>query len=383
MAELNLPPSAYLSWIEVDLEAVRHNARLVRGLLPDRFPLFGVVKADAYGHGAVTVSQILLEEGYAMLCVARVEEAAELRNAGIEAPILVLAPPLAEQAALAVQYDSAIVVCDPEHIDAVKNAAAATQKIPSVHLKIDTGMGRLGASPEKADDLAREIISSPQPLKLEGVMAHFPSADERDPTLTNEQITRFSMVQQQLRGAGIDVPFWHTSNTAGILQHPTARFTAVRTGIALYGQYPGPEVEHKLDLRPAMALRTRVSFIKEVPAGTGLSYGHTFYTQRPSRIATLPLGYADGYPRHASNRTEMLLHGRRVPVVGRVCMDHTLIDVTEVPEAAIGSIVTAFGWSHDTDDILSAEEVAYRFDSLGYELTTRIGKRLPRFRPFT
>jgi len=375
-ADRPLPREAYLSWVDVNLAAVRHNAQLIKRLLPPGFPVFGVVKADAYGHGAVPVAKVLVEEGYAMLCVARVEEALELRRSGMGARVLVLAPPFRPQADVALAQDCAMVVCAPEHIDAMAAAANAAGRPGYVHLKLDTGMGRLGARPEDAIALARRIAENDL-LKLEGVMAHFPTADEPDATLTNQQIESFAAVQRDFASAGIPVQQWHTANTAGILQHPSARFTAVRSGIALYGQYPGPKVSHTHDLRAAMSLRTRIAFLKYVPEGTGLGYGHTYHTKRASRIATIPLGYADGYPRHASNKTTMLVRGQRVPQVGRVSMDHILLDVTDVSDVSLGDVVTAFGVAES--EALTAEEVAYSFDSLGYELTTRVGKRLPRY----
>jgi alanine racemase len=246
-------------------------------------------------------------------------------------------------------------------------------------------MGRLGVRPDQAMGFMRNILANPH-LLLEGVMAHLPFADSiegEDPDAgieagqfreTNLQIEAFAALRREAEAAGIRLRYWHTQNTAGILQHPSSAFNAARTGIAIYGQYPSFEMPRTLALQPAMTLKSTISFVKDVPSGIGLSYGHVYRTARPSRIATVALGYADGYPRHATNLTEMLVRSKRAPVVGRVCMDHTLLDITDIPDAEEGDTVVVFGTSGDST--MSAEETASRFGSLGYELTTRIGKRV-------
>ena len=376
MTELALPREAYLSWLEVDLPAVRANYRLMREQLRGDAELFAVVKADAYGHGAVVVARALLAEKPAMFCVARVEEAVELRQAGIDSPLLVLAPPLGPQANLAVEHRCSIVVCDRVHIDAMAAAARAKGCRAKIHLKVDIGMGRLGALPECVPSLLDQVAECAE-LELEGVMSHFPCADAEPAELTDEQALHFGEIVGQVKSRELSVRYFHTANSAAIMDHPLSHFNAARTGIALYGQYPSIEMERRLALQPAMAMRTTIAFLKDVQAGTGLSYGLTFHTQRQSRIATVPLGYADGYPRHASNQTEMLVRGQRVPQVGRVCMDHVLLDVTDVAGVEIGDVVTAFG--RDGEAVLSAEELATRCGTIGYEVTTRVGKRLPKF----
>ncbi|MGI8905567.1 MAG: alanine racemase [Candidatus Sumerlaeaceae bacterium] len=371
-----LPREAYLSWLEIDLEAIRLNYRLMREQLRPDAALFAVIKADAYGHGALPVAKTLLHENPEMLCVARVEEAVELRDGGIDIPLLVLAPPFDAQAKVAVSHECAIVVCDPEHMRAMAVAARQQNTRARIHLKVDIGMGRLGALPQDVPALLQQIADTPE-LELEGVMSHFPCADAPPGSFTDNQARHFGEIVEQVRTAGMSVRYFHTANSAAILDHPLAHFNAARTGITLYGQYPGTEMERRLPLRPAMSMRTTVAFLKDVPAGTGLSYGHVYHTTRASRIAIVPLGYADGYPRHATNRGEMLVHGQRVPQVGRVCMDHVLLDVTDVPNVKLGDVVTAIGM--DVNQVITAEELATRCDTIGYEITTRVGKRLPKF----
>lgn len=371
-----LPREAALSWLEIDLQAIRTNYILMREQLPANAALFAVIKADAYGHGAVESARVLLPEQTPMFCIARVEEAVELRNAGISTPLLILAPPFAPQAQIAVAHNCAVVVCDPVHLDAMAGAAREQNRRTKVHLKVDIGMGRLGALPEFVPSLVERIAAMPE-LELEGVMSHFPCADSQPGELTDEQARHFGEIVSLVRQSNLPVRYFHTANSAAILDHPLAHFNAGRAGITLYGQYPSTSMERRLPLQPAMAMRTTVTFLKDVPAGTGLSYGLTYHTTRPSRIATVALGYADGYPRHASNIAQMLVRGQRVPQVGRVCMDHVLLDVTDVPHVRIGDVVTAFGT--DGAELISAEELATWCGTIGYEITTRVGQRLPKF----
>jgi alanine racemase len=371
-----LGASAFLSWVEVDLSAIRYNYRQIRQHLDPAVALFPVVKADAYGHGAIAVVKILQDEGARRVCVARVEEAAELREAGIRTDILVFTPPLAGQAAVAAQYRLEMVVCDRAHIQAVLAAQKASSVTIPVHIKTDVGMGRIGAAPGDVPALLKHCQE--QGLTVSGIMSHFPCADVEEPNPTLQMAETFRSLYENLADQVTNNEiYFHISNTAAMFRYPRTWFNAVRSGISLYGQYPSGSMEKPLLLRPAMSLKTRIVYIKDVPADTPISYCQTWRTPRPSRIATLALGYADGYPRHASNVTELLVRGKRAPQVGRVCMDQLMIDVTDIPGTSIGDEVLAFGSS--PGGILPAEEVAESFGSLGYELTSRIGKRLPRF----
>lgn len=372
-----LEKSSYLSWLEIDLEAIRHNYRFMRSRLKPGTELFAVIKADAYGHGAVPVGRAMEAEGAPVLCVARGEEALELRDGGLTAPILVLGPPLESQPRLFAGMNTAAVVSCREHIEFVAAAARTAGERLRVHLKVDVGMGRVGVRPESAVEFARTISSLPE-LELDGVMTHFPCADGEPRSLTEHQIRAFSEVCNQLAQSGYRPRWRHCANSAAILQFPEAHLDAARAGIVLYGINPSIDMpRHDDDLHPAMTLKSRIVLLKTVPPGTGLSYGHTFHTTRETVVATVPLGYADGYPRHASNSADMIVRGRCVPQVGRVCMDLLLLDVTDVPEVLLGDEVVAFGRAGQLT--LRAEDVAARFGSIGYELTTRIGKRLQKF----
>ena len=371
-----LNQDAWLSWIEIDVEAVRHNFRLFRSLVPATTALFAVVKADAYGHGAIPVAQALTQEGADILCVARVEEALELRAAGIETPILVFAPPFAPQAMAAAGKNISLTIASVEHLAAVSQAVAATGADIPVHIKVDVGMGRLGIAPSDALTLAQVMLGRPG-IVLAGVMTHFPCADSGQKEITLKQLESFLEVRRAFHDAGIFPRFFHCANSAAALDFPESHLDAIRPGISLYGLMPSPDVVARPDLRPAMHLRSRITFLKEVSASTPLSYGGTFVTSRPSRIATVPVGYADGYPRQAGNHATGLLHGQRVAQVGRVCMDQILLDVTDVKEVSTGDTVTLFG--QDNGDFLTAEELAVAAGTIGYEITTRIGKRLPRY----
>ena len=369
-------PERFLTWAEVDLQGVRHNAAQIARRLNRDTKFFAVIKADAYGHGAVAVAQALADSGISMFCVARVEEALELRDYGIAGPILVMGPPLEAQARVAVEAELDIVICGEKHLAWMKAAAQAAGKNCRVHLNVDFGMGRLGCLPGDAPGLARQIAGLGPEVEFAGVMSHFPCADcEGDPS-TEIMIRNFAGLREEIRGLGIPVPPFHISNTAGLLRFPGAQFDAVRSGIALYGQYPSVSMERNADLIPAMTLKSRVVFLKEVGAGTPISYGGTYVTSRRTRLATIPMGYADGFPRAASNRSEMIVRGQLARQIGRVCMDLLVLDVTDIPGVEVGNEVVAFGRSESL--ILAAEDVAARYDSLGYELTTRLGKRVPR-----
>lgn len=375
-----VPPRDAVSWIEIDLSALRHNYHLLRAATAPEVRFIAVVKADAYGHGAVPAAKALETEGADLLAVARVEEARELRGAGLAAPLLILAPPFAGQADAAVALDAAEVVCNLDHARAMSRAAQERATTARVHLKVDVGMGRLGCRPESAVELAQAVAALPG-LRIEGVMTHFPCADgATDPPcdqMTRSQIAAFRQVRTALIEAGAAPgAIYHAANSATTLDYPEAHFDAVRCGISLYGQQPSFETRNRPPLRPVMAVKTRIAFLKDVPAGTGLSYGHTCTTERLTRVATVPMGYADGYPRHASSKTYMLVHGKKAPVLGRVCMDHTLIDVTDAGAVRESDEVLVFGQSGE--DLLRAEDVAAAIGTIGYELTTRIGKRLPR-----
>ncbi|WP_422392984.1 alanine racemase [Neomoorella humiferrea] len=363
-------------WAEVDLEAIAHNVRAIKKILSPHTELMAVVKANAYGHGAVPVARTALANGVTWLGVATLDEALALREEGITAPLLILGYTPAEDAGRVVAADLSQTVFSREQARALDAAAAVAGTKARLHIKIDTGMGRLGFLPERAVEEVLAIAGLPNVL-LEGIFTHFAAADAADKTYTLRQLQLFRKVVGELEEKGVTFPWCHAANSGAIIDLPETHFNLVRAGIILYGHYPSPEVDKKrIELRPAMALKTRVVLVKEVPAGTYISYGCTYRTPAPARIATLPVGYADGYSRLLSNRAEVLIRGRRAPVVGRVCMDQCMIDVSAIPDVRVGDEVVLFGSQYG--EVLSVEEVAAWMGTINYEILCLISGRVPR-----
>ena len=322
----------------IDLEALSHNYGEVTRRIGGR-KVLAVVKAQAYGHGAVAVSRRLVELGVHMLGVALVEEGLELRAAGVGVPIVVLGPVRPEQAGVIAKAGLTPVVFTMPVAQALSQAAAG--KRIAVHVKVDTGMGRIGLTPEEASGFIRELAALPG-LAVEGVLTHFADADLKDKQFAAVQMDRFEGLVRSLEVQGISIPLRHAANSAAVLEYDRALLTMVRPGLMLYG-YDPLERRGGIELRPVLSLVTRIAYLKKVPAGVPVSYGRTFVTKRESLIATLPIGYADGYSRGLSNRGEALVRGMRVPVAGRVCMDMVMLDVTDVPGVAEGDEVVLIG----------------------------------------
>lgn len=359
-------------WAEINLSAIRDNIRKIKGLLRPETKFCAVVKADGYGHGAVLVARAALQEGADYLAVALMSEALELRQAGIAAPILILGYTPPEQARLAVDYDITQTVYTPAMIRALSQAATAVGKKAKVHIKVDTGMGRIGVKPEETVDFAVFINSCPG-IDLEGIFSHFAVADSLDKTYTRRQYDLFGQALAGLDKKGIVIPIRHIANSAAILDLSDMQLDMVRAGIILYGLLPSEEVQPVISLEPAMKFKAQISHIKRVSSGAAISYGRTFITDRPSVIATLPVGYADGWTRLMAGKASVLLHKKRAPLVGRVCMDQCMIDVTDIPEAAPGDEVLLFGGAE-----LPVEEVAAHMGTINYEVVCMVSKRVPR-----
>jgi alanine racemase len=358
---------------EIDLNAVAHNVgALLDCIAPAR--LCAVVKADGYGHGAIAVGEAALEAGAEWLGVALVEEGAVLRKNGITAPILLLSQPRRDVDA-AVRYGLRITVYDEDGIDAVASAARAAETTASVHLKVDTGMHRVGCRPGDALTLAKTIASRSE-LHLEAMWTHCAVADEPDNPFTERQIHRFDDVVQELERAGLRPPMLHAANSAAAMAHEHTRYDMVRCGIAVYGIAPSPALAGRVDLRPAMTLRAEVAMVKRVAAGEGISYGHRYHTSRETTVATVPIGYADGVPRRLSLKGgEVLIGGRRRPMVGVVTMDQFMVDCGD-DEVAPGDEVVLIG--SQGDERITADEWASRLDTIAYEVVCGIGPRVPR-----
>jgi alanine racemase len=357
----------------IDLNALAHNSREVIRRAGER-KVLAVVKAQAYGHGAIPVSRRLVELGCHMLGVALVEEGQDLRDAGITAPILVMAPVFPEQSGVIVTAKLTPVVYTLAMTRALSDVAAGTGRTLGVHVKIDTGMGRIGLSPEEAVDFITAVGKLPG-LAVEGLMTHFADADLRDKAFALAQMDRFESLIRSLEAKGITIPLRHAANSAAVLEYDRALLTMVRPGLMLYG-YDPLESRAGADLRPVLSLVTRIAFVKRVPRGVPISYGRTFVTKRESLIATIPLGYADGYSRGLSNKGEAIVRGARVPVAGRVCMDMTMLDVTDVPGVAEGDEVVLIG--AQGNERITADDIAAKTGTIAYEVLCGISCRVPR-----
>ena len=361
------------TWAEVDLDAVMHNFLAVKNHLPKNMKLLATVKANAYGHGAVRVAKLL--EGKAdYFALATMDEAVQLRQAGIRTPLLILGPVQPSDYERAAQYDIALTVSSLAEAKAVSQCAEADGKKITVHVALDTGMSRIGfASTEEAAGEIAEAAKLPGIIP-EGIFSHFALADSKDKSYVKLQIENF---RRMLTLIGLDFPIRHLYNSAAIAELEP-EFDMAREGIILYGLLPSDEVDLSPigGVKPAMALRSHVSFVKNLPAGTAISYGCTYTTSRDAVIATVMAGYADGVPRLLSNQGEVIIRGVKAPIVGRVCMDQFMVDVTHIPGVCPGDTVTIFGT--DGEVTITADEVAEKAQTIGYELVCGIAPRVPR-----
>lgn len=357
----------------IDLDAVANNTRFFIERAGPTAGVMAVVKANAYGHGAIMVAREAVAAGAAWLAVATVDEGRQLRAAGLTAPILVLAPSHPDEASAAVRADLTLAVGDLPMAAAV--AAAAVERPAPVHVEIDTGLSRFGIPHTIAAAEIARIAALPG-LRLDGVYTHFATADEADRTFHDRQEARFEAVLDALAAAGIVVPHAHQDNSAGALVGPGPRVTLIRPGVALYGMSPSDEVAAPPALRPVLTLRSRVARLLDLAPGDSVSYGRTFIAERPTRAALVPLGYADGYRRSLSNRGIMLLGGRRAPVLGRVCMDQTVIAIPDGVDARIGDEVVVIG--EQGGERMSADALAALAGTIPYEIGTGISARVPR-----
>jgi alanine racemase len=343
---------------EVSLSALRHNCRRVRELVGPAVAVMAVVKADAYGHGAAAEARAFLEAG-----------------AGVNAPLVVLGGVFPGEEATAVAHDLAAAVWSVDGGRALAGRARAEGRVARVHLKVNTGMTRLGVEVADVANVAAALTEIPG-LELAGVFSHFASADAVDTASARAQIERFRAALAALAAAGRTPALVHLANSAAVITAPAAHFAVVRPGIMLYGYAPAPHLTATAGLRPALRFRTAVAQVRRVPAGTPVGYGGTFVTARPSAIAVVPVGYADGYHRLASNRAAVLVRGRRAPVAGRVCMDHTMIDVTDAGEVAPGDPVVLIGRQGEAE--IGADELGGWCETISYEMLTAIGRRVRR-----
>jgi len=356
--------------VGIDLPALSHNFSFIRRYAGNR-PVIAVVKAGAYGHGAPETARCLVQEGAAWLGVAFAPEAVELREAGIATPIIVFFDPDPD---MVFAHGLTPVVFDLKKAEALSREAERRNRPLRIHVKVDTGMGRLGLLGDAASGI-RDIANLPA-LEIEGVMSHFADADLRDPSFALSQISRFSKLKADLAAGGLAPRVFHIANSAAVLSRPEAHFDAVRPGLMLYGYSPlenDATALHPVDLRPVMRVTTRLVSIRKVPADTSISYGRTWTTKRESVIGVLALGYADGFSRAFSNNGELLVRGKRAPIVGRVCMDLTMVDLTDIPGVSESDEVVLIG--RQGDEVISANDWAVRGGTIPYEILLSLGSR--------
>ena len=363
------------TYAKVNLKAIKHNVAVIKQNVGKGRLFCAVVKADAYGHGAVMVSHAALEGGADWLAVALAEEARELRQSGITAPILVLGPSSKWQWEVASELGISMVAASQDCLSSALAAAQKSGKAQKIHLKVDTGMNRVGVRTGEELEELLDIIEREPLLELEGIMTHFACADEEDKAYTQMQAGRFAEFADIVKARGFS-PMFHASNSAASIDLPELAFDMIRVGISLYGCYPSGEVSTKTVLKPALSFHTHISFIKAVDKGDRISYGGTFTAPGQMHVATLPLGYADGFSRLLSNKGEVLIHGKRAKVLGRVCMDQILVDITEIEMAKLHDEAVIIGCQEK--DCITATQVADMIGTINYEVLCNISKRVPR-----
>lgn len=364
-------------YAEISLEAIGHNIREVKKRLPEGVKLLGVVKANAYGHGVVPVASYL-ENQVDYFATATIEEAVELRENGISAPILILGYVSPSQYGDLVEYDITQTIDSYAQALALEKEAARQNRKAKAHLAVDTGMTRIGFQVTEHDaDEAAKIADLPH-IELEGMFTHFSCADQEDKTYCSMQMEKYDKMTALLAERGVTIPLRHICNSAGIMEFDDHRFEMVRSGIITYGIYPSEEVKkERLDLIPALSWKSHVIHVKEVGPGIGVSYGATYVTEKPmTRIATVSAGYADGYPRALSNQGCVLIHGKKAPIIGRICMDQMMVDVTDIPDVQVEDVVTLVGT--DGDETITIEEIANPAARFDYEMLCDISSRVTR-----
>lgn len=361
---------------EVDLDAICKNIEEIRRVTPAESAIMAIIKADGYGHGAIPIAHVL-EERVDAFGVAAIQEAVNLRKAGIRKQILILGYTPAEYYEELIRNEISQTVFEYTMAEKLSQTAMNQGMKARIHIKVDTGMGRIGFA-DREDSLAEIVrIAALPAVEIEGIFTHFAGADEADKESARTQIHRFENFCKKVEELGIHVPIRHAANSAAIIDLPEASYDLVRAGIALYGMYPSSEVnKRRLMLFPALSLKSHVVYVKDMEAGHGVSYGSTYVTSRRTRVATIPVGYADGYPRSLSSNGWVLIRGKRAPIIGRVCMDQMMVDVSEIPGVQTGDIVTLVG--KDGDECITVEEVAALAGTFNYEFVCNLSKRVPR-----
>ncbi len=362
------------TWAEIDLKAIRYNLSQVRKLAGKGVAVMPVVKANAYGHGIAEVSSVLEDEGVEYLGVATIDEALRLRERSIKVPILILGSVLEEEAEVAIKNDITLTLCSVELLKITSALCAKESKSAKVHIKVDTGMGRIGVWHEEALDFVRKVANEKN-IIVEGIYTHFSSAG-RDDFFTQYQIDSFKNLIERIENNAIEIKYKHAANSIATVDLKDAHLNLVRPGIIVYGMYPKRGFEKLVRLKPALSLKTRIAYLKDTPEGRSISYGRTYITQRRTKIATIPIGYADGYGRILSNKAEVIVRGKRAPVVGKVTMDQTMIDVGHIRGAKVGDEVVLIG--KQGFDEIRTEKLARLAGTIAYEVVCSISNRVPR-----
>lgn len=358
-----------------DLGAFRRNLLNIKDFIGKTVHIMAMLKANAYGHGLVDCARTAVDAGVTMIGVALTAEGMELRESGIDVPVLVMSPESYDRSGDMLTHRLTPTVTSAEMLREIERHVRATGIPCPVHINVDTGMGRVGVSEGRVLELAEAVHATPG-VELEGLYTHFPAADEDQDEYTHEQTGRFTAIVEALRVKGICPPYIHAANSAGILKYPGAHFTMVRPGIMTYGLEPYPGSNDILYMEPVLSWHTRIGFLKKVPAGTGISYGGSFVTGRPSLLATAPVGYGDGYRRLLSNRGQALVNGSYAPIAGKICMDQTVFDVTDAGDVHIGDRITLIGC--DGQRRVTAEDHARIIGTINYEIVTGIASRVSR-----
>jgi len=367
--------SQHSTYATIDLAALGHNLSQIRERLSDNCSVMAVVKANAYGHGAIEVSRTLVDLGISRLAVASVREGMALREAGIKADILLLVDLFDHHLKDLVAYRLTPVITEQRLLPALAKAAEAGNQPFPIHIKVDTGMGRLGFSPSEVSALF-DALPGWKSLRVEGFMTHLADSDGDDSSHTEQQLKSFRSLLDQVERRGFKVPIVHTANSAAIVRYPQSHFSLVRPGIMLYGYHTLPDPVPPINLKPLLSLRTTVMQLRTIKPGETVSYNRTFVAKRKSTIAVLPIGYADGYSRRLSNQGFVLIDGKRAPIAGLICMDMTMVDVTDIPAVQVGEAVTLIG--RQGQEAIWADEIAGWTDTIPYEILCAIGPRIPR-----
>ena len=360
------------TWAEINLKNLDYNLRLVKKLVGPKVKILVPVKSDAYGHGIVAIAKRLEALGIDYLGVASIDEGIALREASITKPILILSTVLSVDVQTLFDYRLVPTVCTKELAFKLNSRAKQKKMVMPIHIKVDTGMHRVGVAHADAFNFIKEIASLKH-VKIEGVFTHFPCADNK-PSFTRKQIALFEELVKRLKTEGIDIALTHTSNSMGVIGYPEGNFAMVRPGLMLYGLYPKDNLE--IRLKPLLGLKTKIIFIKTVPKGKGISYGHTYVTSRKMTVATLPIGYGDGYPRSLSNKAYCLINGKKAKIIGRVCMDQLMVDVTKIKKVRVGQEVVLIG--KQKKESISVEQLAKLAGTIPYEIVCNLGGRIKR-----